>query len=358
MNNTNKNTISFKKTNNNPATAQAYSVPCWLSQVSVSLISVQAKLVYCRLIQWSNEEGHAHRSASQLAEELGMNKRSIERHLKELRNLKLIGTFQREAGGVNYFEFYEHEWMRSEIKEQLLYKNKTKDNPPTNLSVPCDKLDTDPPTNLRNLNSNIKYNNNNNKYIYNIYNTAREGLSENVYETTVEVQNMDSNEKSDYFYDLPIMEEKSTQAIEIEPNSLKSDYCYNRYKECTVNPNYKIHDLINDNPHEIDRAAIEEWIEFRFRKNLPLTPRLWLRVNTVLAALKSHGISPHDAFERMLVNEWKGIEVYFFKAEIESKKSSKNTEIYDDDDFSWAPSDEEIEAFRKNKTMFSWEPRV
>ncbi len=131
-----------KKLHNPKSQSPAVYIPCWLIQVSTKCISNNSKIVYGRLAQWSNETGKVYRSAPQLSEEVGMHVRVVERSLKELRDVGLIGTFQTIAGGSNNFEFYDHKWMHEDINSNLIYKS----NPPTETSVPPDKFVGTPPT--------------------------------------------------------------------------------------------------------------------------------------------------------------------------------------------------------------------
>jgi hypothetical protein len=123
------------KLHNPKSHAPAVYIPCWLIQVSIKLISHGAKMTYGRLSQWADELGHAYRSAKQLGEELGTSADSIEKYLKELRTVKLLGTYHPQAGGVNHFEFYDHPWMHIPLKEQLVYKKDKRTLPP-DLTVP------------------------------------------------------------------------------------------------------------------------------------------------------------------------------------------------------------------------------
>ncbi len=112
----------IKKLHNPKSYAPAVYIPCWLIQVNIKLLSNGAKMLYGRLSQWASSDGTVYRSIPQLSEELGCSERSIEEYLRELKNVKLIGTFHPQAGGINHYEFYDHEWMREPIKEQLTYK--------------------------------------------------------------------------------------------------------------------------------------------------------------------------------------------------------------------------------------------
>ena len=116
--------ISQNRTSYNPkAHSPAVYIPCWLIQVPSSELSHQAKILYGRLAQWSSAKGVVHRSAGQLADETGMSMRAIERTLKELRSCQLIGTYQKDAGGINHYQFYEHAWMTTPLSKNLEYSN-------------------------------------------------------------------------------------------------------------------------------------------------------------------------------------------------------------------------------------------
>ncbi len=134
MNDTKKKNLHNPKSN-----APAIYIPCWLSQVPVSKLSHGAKLVYGRLSQWSDQLGHAFRSVPQLSKEIGMCESSVEKFQKELRDKGLIGTYHPQAGGLNHFEFYDHEWMHEPITPELCYQQESPtypQAPPYNHTVP------------------------------------------------------------------------------------------------------------------------------------------------------------------------------------------------------------------------------
>jgi DNA-binding transcriptional ArsR family regulator len=100
--------------------SNAANIPNWLIQIPIQLLSFGAKLVYARLCKWVGANGRAHRSSKQLSIEIGISQRGIERHLKELREAELIGTYQLDPGGMNNFEFYDHEWMHTQIADEVI----------------------------------------------------------------------------------------------------------------------------------------------------------------------------------------------------------------------------------------------
>lgn len=108
-----------RKTFNPKLHSPAVYIPCWLIQVSSKELSHQSKLLYGRLAQWSSTKGIVHRSVPQLSEEVGMSKSTIDRTLKELRSVGLIDTYQAEAGGINHYQFLEHDWMSATLSKSL-----------------------------------------------------------------------------------------------------------------------------------------------------------------------------------------------------------------------------------------------
>lgn len=126
---------TIKKMHNPKSFAPAVYIPCWLIQIPNNLLSFAAKCLYGRLSQWCNESGDVFRSYNQLAEEIGSTKRSINEYLRELRDCGLIGTLQPQAGGLNHFVFYDHEWMHTPINKNLVYKSDTND-PEQNPALP------------------------------------------------------------------------------------------------------------------------------------------------------------------------------------------------------------------------------
>ena len=136
---------------NPKAHAPAVYIPAWLLQISSSLLSNNAKMLYGRLAQWANDRCQVYRSSKQLSEEMGTHTRNIERYLKELRDVRLINTLHPQAGGVNHFEFLHHEWMDEDINKHLVYKS---ENPiaPTQATIPPDKNVGTPPTKVADIN--------------------------------------------------------------------------------------------------------------------------------------------------------------------------------------------------------------
>ncbi len=148
-----------KRLHNPKSHAPAVYIPCWLIQVPIKLLSHGAKITYGRLSQWANESGIVYRSAKQLSEELGVSYRSIEEYIRELKESDLIGTYRKQAGGLNHFEFYDHPWMHEPINPNLAYKSNDGD-PPNDSGVPSAGFRGTPPQNSVDINKKeIKLNN-------------------------------------------------------------------------------------------------------------------------------------------------------------------------------------------------------
>lgn len=99
----------------------AASIPNWLICQPLSNISYIARVLLARLYMWADSNDECHRSAKQLAAEMGISPRSVERHIKELKDLKLINTFQIEEGGINHFYFLQHPWEDTILPPGLDY---------------------------------------------------------------------------------------------------------------------------------------------------------------------------------------------------------------------------------------------
>lgn len=138
------NTTESKKLHNPKSHAPAVFIPCWLIQVPHKLLSYGAKLLYGRLAQWSNINGDVFRSAPQLSKELGMGVRTVEKFIKELKDVGLIETYHPQAGGLNHFRFFDHEWMHNKLVEEL--------DPPHNHTAPTAQPCGTPPHNHADIN--------------------------------------------------------------------------------------------------------------------------------------------------------------------------------------------------------------
>lgn len=87
-------------------------MPNWL--LSRPEISTNAKVVYARLAQYAGKDGEAFPLMQTLADEVGMQLKTVQRALDELKEHRLIESEQRGFGQSNIYFFLRHPWMKSE----------------------------------------------------------------------------------------------------------------------------------------------------------------------------------------------------------------------------------------------------
>lgn len=272
--NNNNSSAPIRKLYNPKAHAPSAYLPAWLIQILDSKLSLGAKMVYGRLAQWSNTKGKVHRSSNQLCHELGMSKSPVDRYLKELKNVGLIGTYQAEKGGVNHFEFYDHEWMYEPIHPNLCYAETI----PEQVSDPMSKQ-TIPHTYLDN--------------------------------TPMSKQTMLKYNK------IRINKQKKASPPEIP------DIDNAQFKSKPETNQLTIEKLLSDNPHSLDKEVIQDWLEVRKNKKNKVTPTAWSRINKNLTLIhKQAGVSPKEAFETMVASGWQSLELKYFQT---SSKGSAGT---------------------------------
>ncbi len=234
----------------------AVYIPCWLSQVPIKLLSLGSKMTYGRLSQWSNEKGIVYRSSRQLGEEIGVSKDSIDKYLKELRDVELIGTYHPQAGGVNYFEFYDHPWMHEPINENLVYKQDIR-HPSPDLTIPLVRSYDTPSPDLTIINKK----------------------------------------------EIKKIKEKTIQA----PVGSR------------VGSSFGIKEMLSDNPLNIPENILSDWLIVRNAKRAKITRTAWKQVIGNLLQLKDKGLTPLFCFTTAVARGWVGIEVRFYNEYLENK---------------------------------------
>lgn len=263
-NNNNKTSAPIRKLYNPKAHAPSAYMPAWLIQILDSKLSLGAKMVYGRLAQWSNTKGKVHRSSNQLCHELGMTKSPVDRYLKELKTVGLIGTYQAEKGGVNHFEFYDHEWMYEPIHPNLCYHESVPEqvlDPMSKQTIPHTYIDNTPMSKQTNL----KYNK------------------------------------------IRINKEKKASLTEIPDNGIKETK--KKVEQLDIEK------LFLDNPHALEKEVIQDWLEVRKNKRNQVTPTAWKRINNNLTLIfKQTGIPPKEAFETMVASGWQSLELKYFQS--------------------------------------------
>lgn len=292
-----------RKLHNPKNDATSIHIPCWLIQIPSKQLSHQAKLLYGRLSMWSNAHGNVFRSIIQLSKELGCSKSTIDRTIKELKLVNLIGTFQPYKGGINHFEFYDHPWMHESIKEQLSYK---RDNMymTSNVTSPCIKSDINHASNVTHINIKEIINNNN------INNIPVFGEYYNLPYT--ELSQIEDNKKSDYFDNQENTKNKQILSLQAEDKATKSDYCENQLKNKTERKKsnqYTLENILNNNPFQIPIEMIQDYQINRKNKRAPITATSWNMINKQLAKCKERNIEPQEAFETMVARGWQSMNV-------------------------------------------------
>ena len=303
--NNNKSRIERKIHNPKAYIPSAY-IPAWLLQIPHCNLSTGAKLLYGRLAQWSNSKGQVHRSTKQLCQELGMTKSPMDRFLKELRDVGLIGTLQVVEGGVNHFEFYEHEWMTAELAPSLDHTREDSnggghgghgcDDSATPASIP---ERSEPPTQTGELPP------------------TQTGVPPHLPRCTpphLPRCTPTPHQVSLKYKEVELKKYKELN-ISTSPSATSDDQILNTSNQNNAGT-FSSDDLFANNPHEIEVQMIKDWIEVRKMKRSKVTQTAWAKINKTLALVKKEtGISPQDAFETMVASGWLSIELKYFKDE-------------------------------------------
>lgn len=109
-----------------------------------------------------------------------------------------------------------------------------------------------------------------------------------------------------------------------------------------VEYSYSVDDALENNPHDIDRELIEEWVELRKSKHKSdFTKRVWERHNRIAGQLVSKGVPMFEIMDRLLAKGWQGIEESYFSDLLKTTSNQTSSLIksnkpsYDDNDISW-----------------------
>lgn len=89
-------------------------LPNWL--LSRKEISLTAKVIYARLLQYKGKKDHAYPGRQQLADECGLGVRTLERAIEELKKFDLIIVKRRGHTRSNMYTFPLHIWMSDNKK--------------------------------------------------------------------------------------------------------------------------------------------------------------------------------------------------------------------------------------------------
>ena len=100
-------------------------VPDWLAPRTE--ISWGAKACFGKLAKFAGKNGVAYPFQDKLAEALGIQKRQIQRYLKELQNYKLIEIKIQGLGKPNLYYFCTHPWMSCHVRCDIYDASETSD---------------------------------------------------------------------------------------------------------------------------------------------------------------------------------------------------------------------------------------
>lgn len=84
---------------------------------------------------------------------------------------------------------------------------------------------------------------------------------------------------------------------------------------------FGIKEMLDDNPHEIPEEHIRQWKLNRGKHQV--TRLAWNRINKNLTQLVADGISPLDAFDRMVAAGWRSLELEYFQKSAATQISNK-----------------------------------
>lgn len=92
---------------------------------------------------------------------------------------------------------------------------------------------------------------------------------------------------------------------------------------------FGVQNMLDDNPHEIPEEHIEQWRQNRGKHKV--TKLVWNRINKNLTALRDRGISPFDAFDRMVTAGWRSLELDYFQQQLNKPAGGGKTSQWDVD---------------------------
>jgi hypothetical protein len=123
-----------------------------------------------------------------------------------------------------------------------------------------------------------------------------------------------------------------------EESTIESKKKNNKKK---VDLSFSIEEALQDNPHQIERELIEEWVSIRTKKHkADFTKRVWERHNRITSQLTSKGVPIFEIMDRLITKEWQAIEESYYKDLFHSQTKlvhipPKTNANYDDSDKNW-----------------------
>ena len=87
--------------------------------------------------------------------------------------------------------------------------------------------------------------------------------------------------------------------------------------------------MLEKNPHHIPQSVLEDWLEVRKGKRAKMTATAWEQANQNLFKLKEAGLCPIDCFKKAVASGWAGVEVRYFRQDIDALKNGSNASYPD-----------------------------
>lgn len=77
---------------------------------------------------------------------------------------------------------------------------------------------------------------------------------------------------------------------------------------------FGLKDILEDNPHNIKREVIEDWLEKRKYRRNKVTATCWKTTNEMLELIRREvGVKPQEVFDKMVSAGWQSLEVRYFQ---------------------------------------------
>ena len=83
---------------------------------------------------------------------------------------------------------------------------------------------------------------------------------------------------------------------------------------------FSLTQILKDNPHNIPREMLDDWLQVRKVKKVPMSATAWKGTNSVMNKLAEAGLNPIECFESMVASGWQGMKVSYFDKEIAALK--------------------------------------
>jgi uncharacterized protein YmfQ (DUF2313 family) len=83
---------------------------------------------------------------------------------------------------------------------------------------------------------------------------------------------------------------------------------------------FSLTQILKDNPHNIPEEMLDDWLQVRKVKKVPMSATAWKGTNSVMNKLAEAGLNPIECFESMVASGWQGMKVSYFDKEMAALK--------------------------------------